>query len=369
MKSSFGKTIKICLLAAMFAGNPAKAQVEELTLLYGPVSDASVLLQEYLRPYMNILGANLNAGWYNTARPHKLGGIDVTGMASVAFAPPSALQYDLASVSGLIAEVQGNTVAPTVAGEMVERPQLIYTKDIQNAMGQTQTVSLPAISHPNGSGFDFLILPIGQLSLGLPFGTEVTARYIPTINLRDQGEIGLWGVGGKHSISQWIPILKRLKFIDIAVQGGYTKVSSTIHLGLEPQDGLIAPENAPLYWNDQFLTTNIQGWTVNLIASQTIPVLTLYQGIGYSSSVGEIVLTGSYPLTDVVTDTENPDFGSATYRIVKDPIPEGELSFENYRNLRINAGMRIKLGVFTIHYDFTRTLYSTHTAGIGFTFR
>lgn len=369
MKRIIRKFKWIGLLSILLTANVTKAQVEELNFMYGPVSDASVLLQEYLRPYMNILGANLNAGWYNTARPHKIGGIDVTAMASLAFAPPASLQYDLTGMTGLIADIQGGTAAPTVAGEMAQRPQLVYTVDIDDAMGQTQSVTLPSITHPNGSGIDFLVLPMGQLSLGLPFGTDVTARYVPTVNLRDQGEIGLWGVGGKHSISQWIPIIKRLKFIDIAVQGGYTKVNSAIHLGLEPQDGLIAPENAPLYWNDQFLMMNIQGWTVNLIASQTIPILTFYQGIGYSNSMAEIILTGKYPVTDVIKDTESADFGSATYRIIEDPIPEGELTFENYRNLRLNAGLRIKLGVFTLHYDFTHTLYSTHTAGIGFTFR
>ena len=42
---------------------------------------------------------------------------------------------------------------------------------------------------------------------------------------------------------------------------------------------------------------------------------------------------------------------------------------ENFNNLRLNAGVRIKLALLTIHYDFTKTLYATHTVGVGISFR
>ncbi len=44
-------------------------------------------------------------------------------------------------------------------------------------------------------------------------------------------------------------------------------------------------------------------------------------------------------------------------------------SYENINNLRMNVGARIKLGVLTLHYDFTYTLYATHSVGIGISFR
>ncbi len=56
-----------------------------------------------------------------------------------------------------------------------------------------------------------------------------------------------------------------------------------------------------------------------------------------------------------------------TYTIEEDPITE--LQMEGYKGLRFNAGIRINLGVFTIHYDFTKAMYVSHTAGLGFTFR
>ena len=40
--------------------------------------DAKSLLEAYLSPLSNGLGGGLNNGWYNTGKPHKLGGFDVS---------------------------------------------------------------------------------------------------------------------------------------------------------------------------------------------------------------------------------------------------------------------------------------------------
>ena len=41
-------------------------------------TDAKALLHQYLTPLGESLGASLNNGWYNTARPHRFGGFDAT---------------------------------------------------------------------------------------------------------------------------------------------------------------------------------------------------------------------------------------------------------------------------------------------------
>jgi hypothetical protein len=105
---------------------------------------------------------------------------------------------------------------------------------------------------------------------------------------------------------------------------------------------------------------------LNLIASQTLPVITFYQGIGYASSLVELLLEGHYPIHSVIVDMENPDLGKTTYEILENPI---STKYENYNNLRLNVGARIKLGVLTLHYDFTYTLYATHSVGLGISFR
>jgi hypothetical protein len=350
------------------------AQLPSIDFLYGYTNDAKLLLTEYMRPYADIMGANLNAGWYNTAKPHKLGGFDITFTGSVAFAPVSALTYNLDDLTTLQADVVGSTgtetLAPTIAGNMESLPELVYSETVINPLTDLpETFETIRVTHPNGTGIDFLPMPMAQLTIGLIKGTDVSFRFVPDIALGEYGKFGMFGIGGRHSISQWIPVLKQLKFINIALQGGYTKIGTLAGLNMTPTDVQVDPfagdPNAP-DWNDQFLHLNLSGWTMNLIASQSIPVITVYEGIGFASSAVDLALLGHYPLNSIVTD-QGEDFGKTTYTVVKDPIET--LDIEGNRNLRLNAGLRLKLGLLTLHYDFTRTLYSTHTAGIGITFR
>ncbi|MCK4749489.1 MAG: hypothetical protein KAT15_20690 [Bacteroidales bacterium] len=352
------------LLIILIAGTqiPLKSQLYKLDFVYGGLEDAEKILQEYLRPFANIVGSDLNAGWYNTARPHKLGGLDITATVSWAKAPASALTYDLSQLElNGDYNASGTSLAPTIAGEQEVRPEVTYSETVDLGGGITQEFDVATYTVPNGAGVDFFPLPMGQLTVGLPFGTDVSARFVPLVGFRDYGEIGLWGVGGKHSVSQWLPFINKIKFLDVSVQGGYTKVTSSVHVTVEPQ--AVDVPQPDINWDDQFVIQEVEGWTVNLIASQTFPVITFYQGIGYASSLVKVMLEGHFPIhTAIVED----NVAKTTYDIVENPI---EMEFENYNNLRMNVGARIKLGVFTLHYDFTHTLYSTHSVGVGVSFR
>ncbi|MCK5135497.1 MAG: hypothetical protein KAR19_06880 [Bacteroidales bacterium] len=344
---------------------PVSGQLLTMDFIYGGIDDAEEILQEYLRPYASIIGSDLNAGWYNTARPHKLGGLDITATVSWAKAPASALSYDMSQLE-LNGDVdQSNTsLAPTIAGKQEVRPRISYSESVDLGGGDVQDVEYASYTMPDGTGVDFFPLPMGQLTVGLPFGTDVSARFVPMMRIGDYGEIGLWGVGGKHSISQWLPFINKVKIIDISLQGGYTKVTSSAHVVVEPQPGVEVDPSPDFNWDDQFVVQMVEGWTVNLIASQTLPVITFYQGIGYASSVVEVLVEGHFPIHSVIT--EGDDLGKTTYEVVKDPIA---MEYRNFNNLRLNVGARIKLGVFTIHYDFTHTLYATHSVGVGVSFR
>lgn len=354
------------LAFSMLTWTQGSAQLNQLDFIYGGVSDAEKMLQAYLEPFANILGSDLNAGWYNTARPHELGGVDVTATVSWAKAPASMFSYDIMALElyGQF-DPENGTIAPTIVGDMEPRPSMVYSEAVDYPDGSSQEVEYARYSLPNGVGVDYFPLPMLQLSVGLPFGTDVSVRFLPAIQMGDYGEIGLWGVGGKHSISQWLPGINELDFLDISLQGGYTKVNSSVNVDVVPleMEDLVNPY-PDFDWDDQFVAQDVSGWTANLIASQTFSVLTIYEGIGYASSMVELAMLGHYPVPMVIT--EGADIGRPTYEIVENPF---KLSYENINNLRMNVGARIKLGVLTLHYDFTYTLYATHSAGIGVSFR
>lgn len=369
-------TMKKSLLISLLLGLHLMVfpQLDNIDFLRGGINDANSLFQGYLTPVANILGANLNAGWYNTAKPHKLGGFDITITTNVALAPPSDKLFNLDDLPLISdASIIGGNTSPTITGDKTDdRPKIEYTKDVPGF----GPVKYAEYTLPNGTGFNFVPLPMVQVGIGLPFGTEVTGRFLPSIDLGTTGNIGLWGIGIKHSILQHIPVLKKIPFLDITAQGAYTKLNSYANIDYSPLD-IVADANHdyvndPDVWLDQKIELGVTAWTANLLVSETFPVISFYQGIGYSTSKVNLGVTGNFPFPSIETDNTSPYYGdpvvqnNSTEGIIKDPI---DLDMQNNKALRLNAGLRLKLGVLTIHFDYTKAKYTVLTAGLGISFR
>lgn len=338
------------------------SQIKQVDFIKGGIDDAQILFKEYLTPYANILGADLNGGWYNTAKPHKLGGFDVTVSISTAWAPPSARTFDLVGLGLTGVPTGSSTIAPTIAGKKTDvRPVMLYEIDHPVHLGEK--VKVAEYTVPNGTGINAIPLPMAQLGIGLPFGTEITGRFLPSIDFGNAGNIGLWGIGAKHSIIQWIPGLKRLPVLDVSAQGGYTSLLTYANVNFRP-DALADDQTTdPLIFKGQKIELGVKGHTINLIASQTLPVITFYQGIGYSSTNTTVALKGNFPISSID--------GSGNVVVTDDDVIEDPFSVEiqNSKDLRLNAGMRLKLGILTIHFDYTHANYSIFTTGLGISFR
>ena len=61
-------------------------------------ADATNFLGAYFSPFAESIGSGLNKGWYNTAKPHKLAGFDVT------------LSLNLITISDEIASFDVNSI-------------------------------------------------------------------------------------------------------------------------------------------------------------------------------------------------------------------------------------------------------------------
>lgn len=356
------------VLAVLFAA-PSWSQIKEVDFIKGGVNDAQVLFKGYLSPYANSFAASLNGGWYNTAKPHKLGGFDVTLTLNTAWAPPSARTMDLSKM-GLSANIEGDPFTPTIAGKKTDtRPNLLYQANYTDMNGDPQTATIAQYEAPNGTGMNFIPLPMAQLGIGLPLGTDVTVRYLPNLNFGSYGSIGLWGVGLKHSILQHIPGLKHLPVLDVSVQGGYTSLKTYANVNFQPDAYATDLTTDPLMFKEQKIQLGVQAWTINLIASQTLPVISFYEGIGYSNSKANVGLFGNFPISRLETDTSSPYFGQVVVTnsdVKKDPF---DVTIQNHKDLRLNVGMRLKLGVLTIQFDYTKANYSVFTTGLGVSFR
>lgn len=336
------KKITILILSVCFIHAASAQDLDKF--LEGSVADANTLMENYMEPALVGLGYALNSGWYNTGRPHKMLGFDLTINANLAYIPDNAEYFkfvasDYEGVSMLPSET-GKTEFPTILGENLEAddiPYLVFGEDTETPDDDLRVSGPTGLGMKEFIGINAVPAPAVQLGIGLIKNTELKLRLVPEQSFGDPGEevsTKMFGLGILHDVKQWIPGIKNLPF-DLSGFFAFNTMNTTAQLNAD----------AP----DQMLELKTSGTTLQGIISKKLAVLTVYGGLGYISSKTEFHMLGTYE--------ELPG--------EKDPV-----NFE-YSNtgLRGNIGARLKLLIFTFHAEYALQKYSTLTAGFGLSVR
>jgi hypothetical protein len=356
MNNQFIKRSWVLMISLFLFSLASFSQFEDVDFLRTAPADGVKYMEAYISPWANAFGAGLNGGWYNTAKPHKLGGFDITLNASVGIVPTSAQTFD-ASKIGLSSSVTGAGISSTVAGPGNAGPLMSYSSN---------GVTLASFHAPQGADWRYIPVPTAQVGIGLPFGTELKVRFVPKINIKD-GNVSLWGVGLVHSILQYLPGNKLLPF-DVSLFGGYTRLTANVPLSLQPG----TPSNYSTYksatsFADQNLNVAVGALNISAIASLNLPVITFYGGLGYTKTKTSMDLSGNFPLPVAVPNpTPHVEYNDDGVKKGSD-FPSRDI--KNFSGMRANVGFRIKLAVITIHADYTRAQYNVLTAGLGVSIR
>lgn len=327
-------------------------------LMKKSVDDAEYVFKGYFAPMLKAAGSGINQGWYNTAKPHKIAGIDITTSLSMISIPASDKSFtvDNNAMTTLKLEIDGdgNPVAfngtgniPTAFGG-TKAPQFDFddptTPGDQTDLDDAATNS-PGVNGAPGIGLaDFPLkrmpFPIANVGIGLPKGIELKIRWTPKVDLGGEGSFKLIGFGLMHDIKQYIPGIKMLPF-DLSGLVTYSKMDLVLNL------------NDDASQRGEF---SIKGTTIQALISKKISVITPYAAIGYGISNTTLKAAGNYDWNE---DGDSNDVRE------KDPFTlEGKNS-----GPRITTGLRLKLAIFTFHADYTVQKYSTFTAGFGLSVR
>ena len=89
------RKLVLVALVVMISSSLVSAQFDFESILKGSKADANKLLEGYITPGMNAIGMGLNQGWYNTAKPHKTLGIDLTVTTTFMYFPTSDQTYSV----------------------------------------------------------------------------------------------------------------------------------------------------------------------------------------------------------------------------------------------------------------------------------
>jgi len=334
----------LILLAMPFA---VAAQDDVGQLFKGNVADAKYLAEGYISPLMKGVGYGLNQGWYNTARPHKFPGFDLTVSVNPVFIPSTdqVFNVDNSKMQSLFLrnDMNGNTLDP-LTGKGNVPTAFGEKKGATYSMKSNPTTSIPA---PQGIGIKFFPTPTINLGIGLPKGFDLKVRFVPTIDFGKlsggdvSGEFGLFGVGVMHDFKQWIPGIKALPF-DMSVFVGYTKMKFDIGMTAGGANGKLEMVSSAT--------------TIQALISKKVSVLTGYAGFGVNMAKTTLAVKGNYDFNDD---------GDTTDANEKDPFTLGV----DANGPRATFGLRLKFGPIAFHGDYTFAKYNAASVGFGINVR
>ena len=210
-----------------------------------------------------------------------------------------------------------------------------------NVTGTTSTFIGEGGSYYTGPG-GFLAYPGGYNVSGIPmgiyqvagsfYGTELLLRFFPSVNISDH-DVGLWGIGLKHEISQWFPALP----FNLAIQILYNNFKLE-YKGNNPED---------------YIKFDSKNFSVNAHASKTFSGLFIvYGGLAYESSTMDL----GYYFRDP----------NDLYPLIKNTQQSTSVDGDNV--FRFTAGGAIQLLPVVFNLDFNVTSMFTISGGISLQF-
>lgn len=287
----------------------------------------------YAQPVVSGLGAAMNAGWFHTAdTPGFLGvdvGVQVMGAGvpegDETFAPilPASVTYQGETFDSPYRFAGDRELTPTAVGSG-EPVVLEPDGDFRDALEQPGGDGPSDYTFSFPDGFDLPAVPVATLqgTLGLGRRTEVTLRWVPSIEIdRDIGSVRAFGVGAKHALDQWFtdPLP-----VGIAVAGGIQTFDVGDYASAEARH-------------------------LSLVLSKDLASLTLFTaGTLEASSV------------DVEYTVENPK--------LPDDAQEIAFTADGANGGHLTAGLALDLYVVRFGASYSVSDYSVLSAGLGATF-
>tara|TARA_B100001758_G_C18371934_1_gene591909 strand:- start:733 stop:1689 length:957 start_codon:yes stop_codon:yes gene_type:complete len=295
------------------------------SIMASDITQGEKLIEAYFTPMAESFGAGLNNGWYNTAKPHRTGGFDVTFTLNTVIIPNAAETFNIKDAGGNIF-TSNVTEASTIFGQK-DATTMTYQSSSNNGLSTD-------FEMPGGLKTPAMPLPMIQAGIGLIKKTAVDIRYMPMLDIvGDDIKVNLFGIGLKHDLLQWIPALGNAIPMSLSLQGGYTSLSTELKI------------------IEQEVSLNTKATTINLIASKKILMFTGYGGIGYNSTKTTFSADANFNLNGIKF------------------VETIETNFESINDLRTNIGLRFNIAIATIQADYTFSKYPTATLGLGISLR
>jgi hypothetical protein len=298
-----------CAAAMLVVASTAAAQIEDQVSEYGALNG-----EGYLQPLADAIGADLNAGLWRSAYVPSEGfyiALEVQMMAT--FFDDAQRTFDYTPGPDDNTPVDGADVSvPTVVGDLEG--------------GTIPTDMPPEIAYVPGFDINSFGLAAPQLRIGSFKGTEAVVRFFTSdVSDVELGNISLIGVGGRHSISQYMG-----PDFPVDLSAGFFWQS--LQLGDELVDG-------------QAMTYGIQ---VGKRFPSGFAILEPYAAISYDSFE-----------MDVTYDVDEDDPETETI----------DIAMETEAGMKFTLGLKAQMGFMDLNGEYSFGDQSGFAVGLGFAFR
>lgn len=288
----------------------------------------------------------MNSGWYSTAKVHKKFGFDLTISLNSVVVPDGEKSFDISNFKLIESEIKN---LPSIFGDSKnEELNVIIPKSDLHPQLKATFFSPGGIKDQLPLGI--VSSPSIQVSIGLPFKSEVTLRYLPEYN-RNRVYFSNYGIGFKHDILQYFTFLKKIPSLNVSAFGAYSIMSINYDIqSAERFRGI-----------NQITEFDITNYKFQILTSFNLKIIEFYGGIGISGGNSSFSINGEYELDYVVDGDSNTKFPIK----ISDPV---KINY-SIHELSKNFGFKFKFLFLHAFIDYTFQEYDVVTIGTSINFR
>lgn len=264
-------TIGVSIVSVLlFLASPVSAQLENQLSSYTGRNASG-----YLEPLVDAFGADLHAGLYHSARIPERG---------------FRISLELTYMSARFSDADRTFTAVTEGGfrpeQTAEAPTVVGPKEAVYVEGESGT----QFAFPGGFDLESFDFGVPQLRVSSLFGTEALIQLgLIYPGEADLGDITLYGIGIRHSVSQYFNGLP----LDVAVGAFWQRFS----LGDKERSGDLVTANA---------------WSLGVQASKRFSWFEPYAGAAYDDFEMELSYEGDTAEDNIEMSLDSGDHFHAT---------------------------------------------------------
>ena len=315
-------------------------------ILLTSTDDARILAEGYTAPLSKSLTYALNSGWATSAKTHKKLGFGLTIGGAAPFVPDADKIFTPIGLASL--SVPSGSL-PTLFGDGGDQ-ELNFS--FSESVFGNEVEYYGKLSFPGGLNDELplgtVTAPFVQASVGLVFGTDLLARFVPTMEIQGS-TFNLTGFGLKHNIMQYFGPLDKLP-LNLSLLAAISKASFEYDLSDSSFGGSSS---------NRKMTFEADTFSIQALASIDLPVISAFAGLGYNYGDSQFEVSGDYIIDYYIADMPTIS------RVLNDPVSIAS----DASGVMGVVGARLNLLFIKIFANYTIQEYNTLTAGISFNFR